>query len=167
MTCWICGTENTTGEHRLKRSDMKARFGHVSQRKPLFWHDSRLRNQLVKGLNVAILKFNDSICAKCNNETTKRYDKAWEELSAYLRTLKRPIQIKHRIHLAKVFPGSVAQSMLDVHLYFVKLFGCAIVENSVAISLSDFRSSLLNRSAHPNIYCFWSKSLPSAKADRG
>jgi hypothetical protein len=42
--------------------------------------------------------------------------------------------------------------MLDVHLFFVKLFGCVIAEHSIPIDLDTFSHSLITRTAHPHIF---------------
>ncbi|GEP55508.1 hypothetical protein RSO01_26740 [Reyranella soli] len=42
--------------------------------------------------------------------------------------------------------------MLNVHLYFAKLFGCHIADLNVAIDLSPFRRAILDSVAHPGLY---------------
>lgn len=151
MKCWICGDEASTGEHRTKKSDMRAVFGHVRQTQPLYWKSASQQNQKVNGLKARVLKFDDLLCSRCNNERTQPYDRAWETLSASLRS--RPtIRGGDRINLGKVFPGAVHRSMLQVHLFFVKLFGCLVAENSLPIDIRGFAQSILNNAAHPKVY---------------
>lgn len=151
MKCWVCGNDARTGEHTIKRSDLRAIFGHVSQDRPLYQHTAKNRNIPVKGLNVDLLKSGGRLCAHCNNQRTQPFDKAWERLSAALRA-KKVIRSGECIDLGKVFPGSVKKSMLHVHLYFVKLFGCLIAENALPIDIEGFSQAILNTRAHPNIY---------------
>jgi hypothetical protein len=97
------------------------------------------------------MKSDARLCAMCNSQRTQPYDRAWEKLSAYLRS--RPnISGGDRIKLGKIFPRAVHKSMLHVHLFFVKLFGCLIAENSIPIAISDFSDAILNNTAHDNIY---------------
>ena len=42
--------------------------------------------------------------------------------------------------------------MLGVHLYFLKLFGCLIVSNSIPINIQPFAHSILTGSPHLNVY---------------
>jgi hypothetical protein len=42
--------------------------------------------------------------------------------------------------------------MLDVHLFFVKMFGCIIAEHNIPINLAEFSNALLRREAHPNLW---------------
>lgn len=151
MKCWVCSEEARTGEHTIKRSDLRAIFGHVSQDRPLYRHTDKKRNVPVKGLNVELLKSGGLLCAHCNNQRTQPFDRAWERFSAALRA-KSVIRSGERIDLSKVFPGSVKNSMLHVHLYFVKLFGCLIAENSLPIDITGFSQAILNTNAHPKVH---------------
>lgn len=151
MKCWICGDEARTGEHTIKRSDLRAIFGHVSQNRPLYRHTYKKRNVPIKGLNVELLKSGGRLCEHCNNQNTQPFDRAWECFSAALRT-KTNIHSGGRIDLGKVFPGSVKKSMLHVHLYFVKIFGCLIAENALSIDITGFSQAILNTVAHPKVH---------------
>jgi len=151
MNCWICGSNAQTGEHLIKASDMRSIFGHVRQSQPVFRHSESRRNIPVKGINADIMKSDALICAPCNNQRTQPYDRAWETLSAYLRSRTR-IRGGDRIDLGKVFPGAVHKSMLYVHLFFVKLFGCLIAEHSIPIDIGDFSNAILNNTAHQKVH---------------
>ena len=156
MKCWICGDEASSGEHMTKASDLRSLFGRVSQRTPLFLHTPEKRNQAVPGVKSDKLKFKPLLCAPCNNERTQPHDHAWTALSKYLRERQPPIRSGTVVRLAPVFPGSIHQSMLNVHLYFLKLFGCLVVEHSVPLDISEFSTSILQGSAHPKVYlAFW------------
>jgi hypothetical protein len=152
MKCWICGGEADTGEHLIKASDIKSVFGRVAQNNPLYFHTDKKRNQKAKGIKASILKSRAKICALCNNQRTQPHDRAWEKLSEYLRMRQPPIKSGDRVKLHKVFPGSVKRSMLAVHLYFVKIFGCQIAEHNIPIDLKPFSNAILNNEPHPFIY---------------
>lgn len=151
MNCWICGSDSKTGEHQIKASDLRAIFGHVKQGSPLYIQSASRRNVPVKGINANILMFKSLICASCNNDRTQPYDRAWERLSDYLRMRQR-IAGGERIDLGKAFPGAVHRSMLHVHLYFVKLFGCIIVGNAIPIDVTKFSAAIMNSSAHKKVH---------------
>ncbi len=151
MKCWICGNNARTGEHLIKASDLRAIFGHVRQNQPVYHHSSSQQNVPIKGINTNILKSRALLCDRCNNVRTQPYDRAWETLSTYLRS--RPqIRSGDRINLGKVFPGAVHRSMLHVHLFFVKLFGCLATETALPIDISSFSNAILNNTAHPKVY---------------
>jgi hypothetical protein len=152
MKCWICGAEATSGEHLTKASDLRALFGHRSQQNPFFLHASENLNQRVSGINSNILKSKALLCVHCNNERTQPFDRAWEKLSDYLRNRKPVIQPNMVLRLSPVFPGKVHQSMLFVHLYFLKLFGCLIVEHSIPIDIREISSAILGGRAHNKVH---------------
>lgn len=156
MKCWICGEDASTGEHMTKASDLRAMFGSVSLRKPLFMHTAQGRNQPVPGINSGKLKFKTLLCPQCNNQRTQPHDRAWEALSRHLRERTPRIRPGGLIKLAPVFPGCIRASMLDVHLYFLKLFGCLIVEYSVPLNIQEFANAILGRRAHPRVHIAFS-----------
>ena len=152
MKCWICGDEASSGEHTTKASDLRAIFGLVSQKNPLYIHSPGRLNQKVSSVKSNQLKFNSLICPACNNHRTQPHDKAWEALSNYLRTRRPAIRAGSVVRLSDVFPGKVHSAMLDVHLYFIKLFGCYIVEHKIPLSVTAFSAALLARKSHPNVH---------------
>ena len=42
--------------------------------------------------------------------------------------------------------------MLNVHLYFVKVFGCHIAGNNIPLDISGFANAIMNQTAHPGVY---------------
>lgn len=130
--------EGNTGEHVLKASDLKSHFGHVSQQKPLFYHTAAKKNIPIGSLKGPRLKSKALICNNCNSNLTQSYDRAWEKLSSYLRANWPELSKTRKLNLSKVFPGSSKKSLLDVHLYFVKLFGCRIVEYKIPLIYLNF-----------------------------
>jgi hypothetical protein len=105
------------------------------------------------------LKYSPSLCAPCNNDRTQPHDRAWERLSEYLHGRNPPIRAGMEIRLDTAFPGSVRRSMLNVHLFFVKQFGCLIAEESIPLDIRRFARAVINGEAHPNVWlCFWASS---------
>jgi hypothetical protein len=158
MKCWICGDEGTTGEHLTKASDLKSHFRKVTQQSPIYLHTDHKRNTKINSIKKSReLKSQSLICPNCNNARTAPHDRAWESLSTYLREKKPPIKKGDIIRLEKVFPGAVNKSMLKVHLYFVKLFGCIILEHKIPIEISPFRDAIMQEKPHEKIFlAFWS-----------
>ena len=135
-----------------KASDLRSMFGPISQSAPLYMHTPLKRNLSVAGIKSDKLKFKALLCARCNNERTQPHDQAWERLSRYLHERQPPVRPGAVVNLAKAFPGKVRQSMLFVHLYFVKLFGCLIVEHSVPLDIAPFSAAILQSRAHANVH---------------
>lgn len=152
MRCWICGDEAKTGEHMIKASDLKSLFGNITQKSPLHLHTDLKRNQLIPGIKYAKLKYRTLLCARCNNERTQPHDSAWERLSTYLQKRQPPIRPGMKVCLNRTFPGGVSKSMLNVHLYFLKLFGCLITEHNIPIDINQFSDSILKGVPHPKVW---------------
>ncbi|MDO9475141.1 MAG: hypothetical protein Q7L07_00420 [Pseudohongiella sp.] len=55
------------------------------------------------------------------------------------------------VKISKIYPGCTKQGMLNVHLYFVKIFGCAIQEQEIPIDIGPFQQAILKGVAHPNL----------------
>lgn len=163
MNCWICGNEGKTGEHRIKASDLRSFFGEFTQKSPLYFHTSEKRNIPVGSIKSDRFKSKAKICNKCNSSITQPYDKAWEKLSTYLRGNFCQISKTGKINLSKVFPGATKQAMLNVHLYFVKLFGCFIVEHDVPIEITPFANAIKTRLPHMDVYLAFGPRLGSVK----
>jgi hypothetical protein len=160
MKCWICGANAKTGEHLSKASDLKAIFRNVSQKTPLFFSTDFRRNTEIGSIKKSsFLKSKALICAHCNNARTAPHDEAWEKLSKYLREKKPLIKNGEIIKLNKVFRGSVKRSMLHIHLFFVKLFGCAIIEHNIPIDIAGFSEAIMNQKPHPLVHLAISPSL--------
>lgn len=165
MKCWICGDDATSGEHLMKASDLRSYFGRVNQRDPIYFHSENKRNIPVGSTKSNRFMSKSLLCAKCNNERTQPYDRAWETLSRYLRSNWASISKSKKVDLSKVFPGAVGRQSLNVHLYFVKLFGCRIVEANVPMSIGKFSECLLNGRAHDEVFLVLSETpfLPNYK----
>lgn len=151
MKCWICGEFSSSGEHMVKRSDLKAQFGKRSQKAPIFMHNANFRNTKVSSLKSDKLKSPGRLCAHCNNTRTQPYDRAWETLSAELRK-RLPLETGASVRANKVFSTAAQQRMLGVHLFFVKLFGCHIAAHGIDIPLAPLADAIRSNRAHPNIY---------------
>lgn len=151
--CWICRAQpGDTSEHRFKASDIRAKAPAVSQKTPVYLQrGSKATNIKVGSAKSKVLTFEQSICADCNNARTQPYDKAWENLSKYLQQNWHDIKRRSRFDLSKPFPGGTRAAALQVHLYFVKLFGCKLNADNVGIDLAPFSKALLSGTMHPEV----------------
>src|SRR5208282_3225475 len=162
--CWICRARPANSvEHRFKASDVRARLRLISQQNPAYVHRGKATNHPIGSARNKALAFKTPICTECNNVGTQPYDEAWEKLSEYLHANWPAIVRRGQFDLSKPFPGGTRQTALDVHLYFVKLFGCKAAEENLPIDLKSFSSALMNRTAHPEIVL----QVANAPAKRG
>jgi hypothetical protein len=154
--CWICNrNEANSGEHKTKRSDLLAVLGKPTQDNPFHIHDLVRRNLPVKSLDAKILKAPKNICAECNTTRTHPHDRAWEHMSDVLRA--RQFKVDQWVRASRIFPHDTRRSMTDVHLFFVKLFGCLLCEakaigHDVPIDIAPFSQAIMAGRAHPELH---------------
>ncbi|SEP51337.1 hypothetical protein SAMN02990966_07947 [Rhodospirillales bacterium URHD0017] len=151
--CWICGsTENLTGEHQVKVTDLKDLLGEIAPGRTVYLHNAQRTNQRIKSWRADRLKSGGKICGVCNSTRTQAHDNAWTQLSRALRA-RVPLMKAGQIFRANtVFPHDTSKQMLGVHLYFVKLFGCHIADFGIPIDLTPFSKAIMTETAHPNVY---------------
>jgi len=124
----------------------------LSQQNPIYLQRNfEPTNIKIGGAKSKTLTFDYSICRYCNNTRTQPYDKAWSMLSQYLRTHWDDIRRRGRFDLSKAFPGGTRAAALNVHLYFVKVLGCKLVEDKIKVELGPFSRALMERAAHPEV----------------
>ena len=159
--CWICNqNEANSGEHKTKRSDLAAVLGSPTQDRPFYFHDLKRRNKPLKSLNAKMLKAPNLICEECNTARTQPHDRAWEHMSDQLRG--RRLVIGRWVRANRIFCYDTRQRMIDVHLFFLKLFGCMISEakangHDVPISLAPFSEAITTGRSHPEVYLQFGK----------
>ena len=150
--CWICGAPATTREHRAKASDLLSLFGIPSQKDPLYFHTDKRRNRRVGSLKSDVLKFSNRICGKCNSATTQPHDLAWQQFSEKVRGRIPAITPGVYIRPSRIFAYNSRVAMLNLHLYFLKLFGCQIAEGGIPIDTKPFAQAILTGKAHDYVY---------------
>lgn len=151
--CWIC-RENPadSGEHRVKASDVRPAAPAISQIKPLYLQKNfQPTNIKIGSAKSQALTFAESICQYCNHTRSQPYDVAWSALSDYLRSHWDTVRRNGRFDLSKPFPGGSRNAALGVHLYFLKVFGCKILEDKIAVDLGPFSKALMEGAAHPEV----------------
>ncbi len=152
MQCWICENNATTGEHQIKKSDLKLLYPNTTQQSPVYHRSNGERQKPIGSIKSSHFTFNALLCSNCNNTVTQDYDKAWEKLSSHLHKNWKSILKNNEIDLLAIFPNNINDYILLVQLYFVKLFGCKIEESKAPIDLTMFSKSILTKTEHPHLY---------------
>jgi hypothetical protein len=159
--CWICNrNEANSGEHKTKRSDLLAVLGKPTQKQPFYFHDLQRQNRPVGSLDAKILKAPIRICTECNTTTTQPHDRAWECMSDGLRA--RPLKVGQWVRANTIFPYDTRRKMTNVHLYFLKLFGCMLCEakanrHNVPIDIAPFSQAIITGRPHPEVHLQFGK----------
>ncbi len=154
--CWICGSHsNLTREHFPKKADTRAAFASAGR---LYRTDAGTRNEILQGPGATRLTLGAPICGRCNNELTQPHDKAWDQLRTYLIANWPAVVAAGEFDLQKIFPHDTNVQACNVHLYFVKVLGCVIVEHGLSIPLEGFIDALLNRRPHRNLHLLFAEA---------
>lgn len=153
--CWICGNLADSREHKVKRSHLKVVFGDFTEENKVHYRSAQ-EKLFIHRLDHFLVLFQKVICQDCNNRRTQESDKAWERLVKYFHTQCWEAKKGDFLKLRQPFPNKTAVTMLKVHLYFVKLLGCAIAEQGIPIPLQSFSDAIMNGEPHSSIYLTFS-----------
>ncbi|WP_298627003.1 hypothetical protein [uncultured Legionella sp.] len=66
--------------------------------------------------------------------------------------MRQVVLKQKKVRCNKIFSYDTRRYMLNLHLYFVKLFGCHIVDNKMPINIESFSKAILDKKAHPDLY---------------
>jgi len=150
--CWICGNPSNSREHSIKASDMRQEFPKISQSAPIFRHEDGKRSRRIGSAKSDRLKSTAPICRKCNTVRTQPFDLAWELFSAYIKVHRSEIMRSRSIPAKNIFKGNRRQSLLNVHLFFLKHLGCRIIEEQVPIEIDELANCIREVIAHPEFF---------------
>ena len=142
MDCWICGAPANSGEHKIKQSDLRSALRKPSQAQPVYYHDKSTTNRPLGGYDRNFLKSSTFLCARCNNEVTQPYDRAWETLSEVLRARKPPLKPGDLVRINLVFPHEKREKMRFVQLFFAKLSGCHLMAGNLKFDQASLSNSI-------------------------
>ncbi len=159
MRCWICNSPGTTKEHLFKASDIKLYFPGVSQKNPIYLHKKNNKNIPIGSKKNDHLKSQALLCSQCNHKTTQQHDEAWKIMSNYISNNVKNIERYCRIDIKKVFPGNSTKSGEFMHLYFLKLFGCLLVESNNNTLAHELATCIIKGRPHPHVFLYISESI--------
>ena len=158
--CWICESAIAdSGEHKSKKSDLKAVFGDVSPQRPIYFHQGESRNRRVQSLDASRLKWTKVICGYCNSARTQPHDMAWDTLHAGLRKRVPSLKPGDRVGGNSIFADAhdTARAMVNVHLYFAKASGLHAGQGEDApLNIAPFAKAIYDGNTTPRFLSpFW------------
>jgi hypothetical protein len=164
--CWICEKNPADSrEHRIKKTDFVSVMGTPKQNNPRFLHSQKTKNIPVTGAEADILKYDKNICKDCNNRLTQPHDQSWQHLSHELRS--KYLLNDSSIRLTKIFPYNARRHKKNVHLYFLKTFGC-FIQSGIGIDglekkdvdkiLQALSAAIMRDKWHQNFFLMFGKT---------
>lgn len=149
--CWICGASANSGEHVPKSASLREIFGDVSQAKPLFYSNDKKRNRLLQSINSKFVKLR-VLCEVCNSSLTQPYDLAWDQLWRYLSLNESSLKSGAWVRRSQVFGYCSSVSMIDLHLYVVKIMGCVAASQHLNIDMFGLSDAIMRRRPYPWVF---------------
>jgi hypothetical protein len=70
----------------------------------------------------------------------------------------RTINSTGRIDIDKAFPGSFEKSSVYLQLYFLKIFGCLLIESKNNVIPDEFAKSIRNEVPYDDVFIFFVKT---------
>jgi hypothetical protein len=155
--CWIYNSDKKlTREHFPKKADTRS----YMQAGRLYRHSANRRNEIIQGPGSERLTLGAPMCALCNNTLTQPHDRAWDALRDHLLADWPAIVAAGEFDLRSIYSTDWVLRAMELHLYFLKVLGCVIVEQRIPIPIEPLRNALLSGSAHPCMYLVFSDSHP-------
>lgn len=132
--CWICKQVADSAEHRIKKSDLVNLHGSGSYKGEnaliLIRGDKEIP---IRGPNSKVVKYKKNLCAKCNNDFSQPFDKAYEFFIAYLLQNEDVILKRRFVDFKDVYGDEFESSQRNLYKYFVKSFGCMLANDGYSI----------------------------------
>lgn len=132
MKCWICGSEATTGEHKIKKSLLKEVFiDNFKNQEMLHFKNNKFTK--IQGIDSSKIKYKESLCAYCNNQYTQTFDRAYDTFIDFIMNNFSSINQKRIINFYDIYKESFPKEQTNLFKYFVKIFGCDLNDNGFSV----------------------------------
>ncbi|NKW90013.1 hypothetical protein HGG65_10345 [Alteromonadaceae bacterium A_SAG4] len=127
--CWICGNTADSGEHKFKRKDLRRAYGSGAYKgESLVLHITNNSEKKVYGSNAKSLKYSKSLCCTCNNDTSKPWDLAYDQLLDFMFTNENRIISNRKLDFCDVYGNEFPLKINELKKYFAKALGCRFTE---------------------------------------
>lgn len=133
-TCWICGIRPAdSAEHKFKASDLKRMMGDGDE---LIHFDADGNQTSIRGQNgikrdrFGKVKYEKSICRKCNNTVTQPHDDAYDSFVEHLVDVHDSLPRIKFINLRKIYGRDWREQSRNLARYFAKHFGCRLMRDA-------------------------------------
>lgn len=129
VKCWICQAPADSAEHRIKKADLVRAYGRGPYRGPSA--PVHVRNGVisqVQGPGSERIKYEPTLCHQCNTARTQPFDRAYDRLIDWVMANQSNVIKSRFLNFEKVFGAGWAEDQRNLFKYFVKSFGCRLVE---------------------------------------
>ena len=129
--CWICNAKADTREHTIKQSDIRRLFGPGPYPKgsKLARTDEARNNRIIQSEDSVHIKYQRSLCQYCNSTRSQPWDQAYDRFMEFIQVHTQRVKQTKKINLSEIMIGHERQLAVNLYSYFVKAFGCQLVEH--------------------------------------
>jgi len=110
-----------------KKSDLVRAYGNGPYQNKLM-HIRNDKQTLIQGPNSKHLKYAASLCQECNTTFTQPFDRAYDKFINYIYTNESSLYKNRYINFYEVYGDSFEEEQRNLYKYFVKSFGCRLIE---------------------------------------
>ena len=129
--CWWCGSNDPSGEHKMKKTELEMLYGKVYQKGNLINHikyKTESHGKNIQGSNSNRVKFEKNLCKICNGAKSQKFDKAYQKLIEFYFLNRNEIKESKAIDLEVVYGENWKVEYLNVERYIGKHLGCRLAE---------------------------------------
>lgn len=151
-SCWICNASADTREHTIKQSDIRRLFGHGPYDKGnrLARTDEARNKKIIQSEDSVHIKYQRSLCKYCNSTRSQPWDQAYDKFMDFIQVHGQRVKQTRKINLCDIMTGHGRQLAITLYSYFVKAFGCQLVEHGRRPPL-DLSEYLLGRRSNTGL----------------
>lgn len=164
-SCWICGDKADTREHTIKQSDMGRLFGAgpYGKEKRLVRTDEALNKKIIQSKDSVHVKYQPSLCQYCNSTRSQPWDQAYDMFMEFINLYSQRVKQTKKFNLNEIMPGNGRQLAINLYSYFVKAFGCQLVEHGQLPSseLSEYLIGRKNKTSLVITFSIFPTELPA------
>ena len=132
--CWICGKTADSREHVIKKTDLVRAYGKgsfSSETGPAHVKDGKIKT--LQGPDSTRVKYQPSLCQDCNGAFTQPFDLAYDKFIDWVLQNEESVLHHRFIDFQEVYGSDFAVSQTNLFKYFVKAFGCRLVDAGQAV----------------------------------
>jgi hypothetical protein len=133
-SCWICSAIADSAEHRIKKTDLVRAYGRGPYRGPSA--PVHVRGGVitpVQGPGSARVKYEPSLCRKCNTTTTQPFDNAYDRFVTWVYSNEEAVLQSRVVDFEEIYGSTFEEGQRNLFKYFVKSFGCRLVESGQSV----------------------------------
>jgi hypothetical protein len=134
-TCWWCGSPANSKEHRHKASDLRREFAKAEYEMGEVIVKREGEALEVPGPKSKKVKFGDVFCARCNNERSQPYDRAYDRFVESFLRHEELVETTGLMRLDEI-GDDWREEAEGVLCYFVKHIGCRVADAGFAVPRS-------------------------------